>query len=170
MNALLSRLMRAHEVKTKPVEETRFALRPLVNHIVKEVQLIDTSVKIEVAIPDHLMLYTDHALTHIMLENLLENAMQYQRQDEESKKVRITAKMVERSQLSLVVEDNGIGIPVEVADQVFEMFVVGSSQSKGAGLGLYEASVIADRLNGKVWLKEYGVHKTIFEVMLPVGG
>jgi len=50
------------------------------------------------------------------------------------------------------IADNGIGIPENKADSVFDLFVTASENVKGFGLGLYEAKLIARRLSGRIKL------------------
>jgi signal transduction histidine kinase len=46
--------------------------------------------------------------------------------------------------------DNGIGIPIEVQPEVFNMFYRGSAKSKGSGLGLYLSMRAVEILSGKI--------------------
>jgi signal transduction histidine kinase len=50
----------------------------------------------------------------------------------------------------IFVEDNGIGIPEEYQQKVFDMFYRASSQAQGSGLGLYILKETLNRLNGKI--------------------
>lgn len=53
------------------------------------------------------------------------------------------------------VADNGIGIPPEERERVFEMFAqVDPRQQKGYGIGLSTCSRILDRHHGKITLEE----------------
>lgn len=71
-----------------------------------------------------------------MLYNLMENAVKY---NDRGGHVFVTAAAME-GHVTVIVEDDGIGIPVEDADRIFERFYRGdkshSSEREGTGLGL----------------------------------
>lgn len=71
-----------------------------------------------------------------MLYNLMENAVKY---NDRGGHVFVTAAAME-GHATVIVEDDGIGIPVEDADRIFERFYRGdkshSSEREGTGLGL----------------------------------
>ncbi|MGB0524131.1 MAG: ATP-binding protein, partial [Flammeovirgaceae bacterium] len=69
----------------------------------------------------------------------------------------------------ITLEDNGIGIPAELGNKTFEMFIKGTEKSEGAGLGMYEAKVIVEeRFGGKIWLKSFGTSElTQIGIILP---
>ncbi len=67
------------------------------------------------------------------------------------------------------VEDNGLGIPPEHQDRVFEIFhrVDPTSGVAGDGLGLSIVSRILDRHNGRIWLESEPGEGSKFFVALP---
>ncbi|MCR6641627.1 MAG: ATP-binding protein [Sporocytophaga sp.] len=69
--------------------------------------------------------------------------------------------------MSLLVEDNGIGIEKYIQDRVFGMFFRGSNLSKGAGLGLYITKTILDRLNGSITLESQEEEGTRINIFIP---
>ncbi|HMR77788.1 MAG TPA: ATP-binding protein, partial [Polyangiaceae bacterium] len=73
------------------------------------------------------------------------------------------------SYVVLVVEDDGKGIPHDLASRIFEPFVSGRSDGRGTGLGLSTVRDVAVELGGhvdfltsssgtsfRVWLPRYG--------------
>ena len=84
----------------------------------------------------------DRELLKELLENLVQNAIRYNR---EGGFVQVTAKE-EAGHAQWIVEDNGIGIPEDAKDRVFERFYrvdkARSRQSGGTGLGLSIAKEI----------------------------
>jgi signal transduction histidine kinase len=74
---------------------------------------------------------------------------------------------VRSSGSSLVVADDGPGIPVEYVGQVFERFYrVDGARASGSGLGLAIARELAEAMDGSLEL-ELSAGKTIFELRLP---
>ena len=94
----------------------------------------------------------DRELLKELLENLVQNAIRYNR---EGGFVQVTAKE-EAGHAQWTVEDNGIGIPEDAKDRVFERFYrVDKSRSRetgGTGLGLAIVKHIAQIHNATVTL------------------
>ena len=95
----------------------------------------------------------DHVLIREMIDNLLQNAIRYNR-DNGSVDVNVT---IENGHPILSVKDTGIGIPIEHQDRVFERFYrVDKSRSRetgGTGLGLAIVKHIADIHSAEVVLE-----------------
>jgi two-component system sensor histidine kinase TctE len=82
-----------------------------------------------------------------LLNNLIDNALRYTPPGGA-----VTVRCgVDAGNPSLSVEDNGVGIPIEARDKVFERFYrVDGTSGEGAGLGLAIVKEVADRHNGVV--------------------
>ncbi len=69
------------------------------------------------------------------------------------------------------IADNGIGIPTEQKDAVFEMFTaakkVGTDGEQPFGLGLSISKKIIDMHGGRIWFESNAGQGTIFYVELP---
>jgi len=73
--------------------------------------------------------------------------------------------------VKLVVEDDGVGIPPEKADRVFEKLTKlrprGTAGERGTGIGLYVTKQLVDRLHGTISLAPLKPTGTRFEVKVP---
>lgn len=70
--------------------------------------------------------------------------------------------------VSLRVEDNGVGIPPEVASQIFEPFFTGRRDGSGTGLGLFVCQSLAQVLGGTVTSQSDGQNSgATFTLTLP---
>jgi signal transduction histidine kinase len=86
------------------------------------------------------------------------------------------AEIDSRNWVSIKISDNGIGIPKEIQDRIFDNFFTTKGQSKGTGLGLAIChQIITQQHNGKIVLRSpYLNHQgdvtigTEFEVLLPI--
>lgn len=92
----------------------------------------------------------DELNLRIVLENLLENACIFRRDPKDgSPQIEVKLRRDGRF-IVLEVEDQGIGIPDGIRDQVFDIFFRGSERSKGNGLGLYLVRRAVEGLNGTI--------------------
>lgn len=99
--------------------------------------------------------------------NLVENAIKYNRPNG---MVNI-ASVRENGHIRVEISDDGMGIPPQLREQVFEPFFrVDKSRSRelgGAGLGLSMVRAIAERHSGRVWEEAAQSGGSCFVVLLP---
>jgi signal transduction histidine kinase len=85
-------------------------------------------------------------------------------------------KIDERNWASIKVADNGLGIPKEIQDRIFDNFFTTKGQGKGTGLGLAIChQIVTQQHQGKIVLRSPYLNKngdvtvgTEFEVLLPL--
>ena len=133
------------------LNEGVFDFKSLVDEIVEEQQLsarhkiVNNSKSVGVVFADK------HRIGQV-ITNLIGNAIKYSPDAEE---VIIETNIV-NNQVQFCVKDFGIGMPEDKANKVFEQYyrVSGDEQHTfpGLGLGLYIASQIIERSNGKIWV------------------
>jgi len=129
----------------------------------EEIQRKGIKIFREVTLHDKFISYP--AMVKIIIENLLENAVQFS--IIENPIIRFSVSQVENSVL-MVMEDNGQGISKEYESKVFEMYFRASERSKGNGLGLYIVKKAVDKLKGTVRVEtNYGIGSR-FIIVLPM--
>lgn len=97
-----------------------------------------------------------------ILRNLLTNAQRYGGPER-----RVTTGSL-RDQAWLEVRDNGIGIPDDEAEHIFEPYVTGDSGAHGSvGLGLAVARQLAELMGGSLHY-ERSAAETVFRLQLPL--
>lgn len=69
--------------------------------------------------------------------------------------------------ITLVMEDNGIGISSQHLPRIFEMFYRATESSKGSGLGLYIVQEAINRLHGTIAVTSVEREGTRFTITLP---
>ena len=110
----------------------------------------------------------DAELLHQAIVNLLSNAVKYSPQGSE---ITLDARL-EGKRAILSVKDQGIGIPPESLEKVFDMFYRVQITSKhhvtGTGLGLALVKEIAETHKGQVWAESTLGHGSTFYLSLPV--
>lgn len=109
---------------------------------------------------------SDEFRLRVIFNNLISNAVKYQRKDEPNKKITISITS-DIEKLTIVVKDNGIGIKESSIKSLFEMFYRATNEDSGSGIGLYIVHDAIQKLNGKIEVEsELGVGTT-FKVILP---
>ena len=119
-------------------------------------------------VPPELTIKTDSRLFHIIVSNLVSNAVKYLRPDG----ALTLAYELKDTTLSVVVADNGIGIPEEEIPKLFTKFFRASNaqshQTEGTGLGLYIVKQSVEQLGGTISVSSKENTGTRFAVVLPV--
>ena len=114
--------------------------------------------------------YADESLFLQLVENLIGNALKYGRQDG-SAEVRIATAVDEAGGRTILsVEDNGIGIPEEDRERVFEEFhrsENGLRQASGTGLGLAICRRIVESHGGAISVENRPEGGAVFIAALP---
>ncbi len=101
-----------------------------------------------------------------VLYNLVSNAIKY-RSPERPAKVQVSAVKI-GDEVRLRVKDNGLGVNMSYADQLFGMFKRLHDHVEGSGIGLYIVKRIIENANGRIEVQsEVGVGTTI-DVYLPM--
>ncbi len=90
--------------------------------------------------------YTDEKWLSFILSQILSNAIKYKKKDYCQIKIYT---IENEKKLSLIIEDNGIGIKESELQRVFEKGFTGSNRTKkyATGMGLYLAKKLAESLN-----------------------
>ncbi|MDB5013476.1 MAG: Hydrogenase transcriptional regulatory protein hupR1 [Daejeonella sp.] len=91
----------------------------------------------------------DKASMNIILHNLLTNAFKYQKKGNEDKFVELDIK-VATGMATISIRDNGIGIPENDINDIFNMFFRSASEESGSGFGLYNVKDALLKLNGNI--------------------
>ena len=117
-------------------------------------------------IDDHAKLYSDDRRLSIIFNNLISNAIKYQKPDIEDSFVNIEAEIT-AEELKVEIEDNGIGIDEQYLDKIFDMFYRASPEAKGSGLGLYIVHETLEKLEGSIAVESTLGQGTKFTISIP---
>jgi signal transduction histidine kinase len=105
--------------------------------------------------------YTDRDRLHLILSNIIKNALDYCGQHKSSRIVSISVH-TEQGRALIDIFDNGIGIAAIHIDRVFDMFYRATDLSKGAGIGLFMVREAVIKLGGTITLdSSYGVGTSV---------
>lgn len=109
----------------------------------------------------------DAARLEQVISNLINNAIKY---SPKGGAIRVTGRVLP-DQVSVSVSDEGIGIPPEEQERIFERFYrvddALSRRTAGSGLGLYLAKAVAEAHGGRIWVESAPGHGASFSFALP---
>ncbi|OAZ04568.1 PAS domain-containing sensor histidine kinase [Flavobacterium succinicans] len=96
--------------------------------------------------------YSDKLRLESIINNIVSNAIKYCDPDNLNKNIKIMAN-VESDIVSIVIEDNGIGIPYSAQRKVFDKYFKVAEDNDGFGLGLFIVKDAVESLGGSIDLK-----------------
>ena len=111
----------------------------------------------------------------LCLTNFISNAIKYSDENKEDRWVEISSELVfsdnSSGELVVSVRDNGIGVPIEARDRLFQQFyrahAVTDMTAKGTGLGLSIARETVESLGGRAWAEFPEEGGSVFAFALP---
>lgn len=147
---------------------TVFDFNPMVKELIEELQRTSEKHTLIEKFNEAGMVFGDRERISQVITNLITNAIKYS--PTEDKIVIYTA--IENGEVTLCVQDYGIGIPEDKLERVFEQFyrVSGDMQHTfpGLGLGLYISSEIIKREGGRIWVNSNEGQGSTFCFALPL--
>lgn len=155
------------------IKRAKFSLKGLVEEIVEVFKYRSEAHHLEVDIPEGIpfasILYGDREKIGYVLNNLLDNAIKY---SPGGGRVFIKVE-VQDGQILVGVRDEGVGIPPEEREKVFEPFyrvergeTIGIG---GVGIGLSICKTIIELHGGRIWVESEPGKGSIFYFTVPVG-
>lgn len=171
VNALLtvSRL----ELGTLSVEKKKLNIKKFILELIKDQvpQIKEKQIQLKTVLSKtYPSLHTDEDLLHMIIQNLISNAVKY---TDDKGAITITLSAEEDSkELIFSVSDTGYGIPKDQQKKIFtKLFRADNAREKvtdGTGLGLYIVKNAAEKLGGKVWFESEENKGSTFFVSLPL--
>jgi PAS domain S-box-containing protein len=164
----LSELVKAMKIKDVSVFNEKVNFHNLVNDLLKKFTHFPGFRKLDIRQHIHVTgsFYTNRSVLETIMQNLIENAIKYQRTtgNQSFLDINITGN---EDKVEIKVEDNGTGIEDAFKTQVFDMYFKANEGSKGSGLGLYLVKKGVTKLGGEIELKSKLGQGTTFTVSIP---
>ncbi|MBX6379648.1 MAG: hybrid sensor histidine kinase/response regulator [Thermoflavifilum aggregans] len=150
------------EIEYEPIN-----FRQQIEDAIESFRHLHLNVEFKIDVDQPVPFIGDNFRVNVVLNNLISNAIKYQKPDEQKPWVAIRVK-VNPSQAVIEVSDNGIGIVQEHLQNIFKMFFRTKSLNKpGAGIGLYIAKEAVNRMGGTIDVRSVYGEGTTFEVCIP---
>jgi K+-sensing histidine kinase KdpD len=162
---MMSRLeAKALEVNRKPS-----TVAEIIDSVKDRLENLAVRHRLRFNIPDAIppILVDDDRIGEV-LTNLVENAVKF---SDENTRITIDVRLA-GNEVIMSVTDEGIGIPLELHEKVFERFFQGNGHKtgrrKGTGLGLAICRGIVEAHGGKIWVESQNGRGASFIFSLPV--
>lgn len=172
---LIDNVKKLNKAKSSQIRLRRVDLGEFFRDTIESIQTSfaekDLKVNCNISEGNHFVMADE--LLYDLFSNILTNAIKYN----DSDKIRIDIGIEEyeengREYWKVSIADNGVGIPDESKDRIFNRFER-EGCVKGSGLGLSIVKVIVDRYRGRVWVenkvKDDYSKGSVFNVLLPKG-
>ncbi len=167
MDALVNGLLQIARIGTMQMHIESIDMNRLMANILKTVQYQMREYEIEIHVDSLPRCMGDWVHLNQVFSNLIDNAIKY-RHPSRKAVIEVFARSAD-DRVIYTVKDNGIGIPAEQTDKIFEVFhrLNPAGPVKGEGLGLTIVRRILDRLDGKIYVESSPDQGAAFIVELP---
>ncbi|MFZ1423563.1 MAG: HAMP domain-containing sensor histidine kinase [Saprospiraceae bacterium] len=174
LSLLIDRVLNISQVgkKMPTIYATKLELNKVVLDILVALKLQFEKYRFDInfeCIGDDFIIFGDKQQIESLVFNLLDNALKYGNKDQP--KIQIQIKQQEKF-VCLIVSDNGIGIPKEYQDHIFEKFYrvpQGEIHNvKGYGLGLSYVAAVVREMGGKIQVESTQNVGTSFIIQFPM--
>ena len=126
----------------------------MIKNVIEDQAFSDFEISVTNALRDEHVLI-DLVQFENVVQNILGNSVKYAKR--EDVKIDVLCEKVEPNVISISLQDNGVGVPEEMLDKIFDVFYRGdrsrNNRIKGSGLGLAISSKIIGRFGGKIRAK-----------------
>ncbi len=160
----MSRNNRSDEPEAVPVNFMVEVNNSITNfHHVYTTKNLETRTKVIQSYPFH----SDLTKIRIILNNLISNSIKYRKNlEDEFSYINIDIETSPK-EASIIIEDNGEGIPTDKMDKIFDMFYRASENSEGSGLGMYIVKNVIKKLKAEIQVKSEEGSGTKFTIHIP---
>jgi PAS domain S-box-containing protein len=149
---------------TTKIAVERIHIDDLIKNIVKEFRHQYALVNVNIHVTESQPLYSDNIRVLQVLRNIISNAFRFHHSDAPSVSIQCDCNSTEAV---FTITDNGIGIPHETQERIFDIFSKGQSKVQGSGLGLYIAKSMVDKLQGHIMVDSDIGRGTAITIQIP---
>ena len=151
LQALIDGLLSYARVSTAPRKVERVDLQAVTDEVVEAIRpaITDRGARVEVGpLP---MVEGERGQLSQLMQNLILNAIKFTAEDVEPR-VRVSSRDVPDGRVEIQIADNGVGVPRDQAQRIFEMFQRGKlgDDRSGTGIGLALCARIVERHGGAI--------------------
>lgn len=143
---------------------------PIVIRLLKgyKTKFVNLGIKLIVDVADKVTLFCNEQFINDIIENIIDNSIKALNSCND-KTIKISI-YIDNNTLIMLFSDNGIGIPKEKWQWVFELYNTTTASQGGAGVGLFVVRSRVNVLGGKVYVtdSEFGCIGTTLKIEIPL--
>ena len=154
-------------------QQRHVTLRAAVSETARQLREAARNQDVEIRVGDLPLIEVNAAAVELCLANLLSNAIKYSDPEQPRRWVEVRAEVApgdEACEVIVQVRDNGLGVPQNERDHLFERFFRAHAETRphiqGTGLGLSIVRETVEALGGRVWA-EFLARGSVFSFSLP---
>jgi two-component system sensor histidine kinase/response regulator len=167
LDGFIQKIIEYYRNSRLEVEYEKIDFNTLLQECVSAFRPQNTAIEFQISVDQPVDFKGDTFRIGVILNNLISNAVKYQKPDEVNPKVNLTVK-VEPHKATLWIEDNGIGILTEHLNHIFKMFFRSKNNNKpGSGIGLYIVKEALSKIGGAINVESKFGEGTQFEITIP---
>lgn len=160
MQKLISDLLQYSRVESQGGSFSRVDLNVTVNQVLDGLQVAIGEAQAKIEVQPLPVVVADATQMQQLFQNLLDNAIKFR--GDKPPKIVVSANDNGtldggggKDKVRICVQDNGIGIDMQNAHRMFEMFQRGQSRERfaGTGIGLAVSKRVVERHGGKIWVE-----------------
>jgi len=166
MDMQLSALLKLSRLGRAAINIEKLDMDRLVDEVVKSLEYMAKEKGAQITVAKLPPCVADAAQTNQIFLNLIGNALKYL--DAKRPGIIQVRGNTQENRVIYCVEDNGVGVPPECQDKIFEIFYrVEQNKCPGEGLGLTIVRQSAEKQNGAVWVESEAGKGSKFFIKLP---
>ena len=180
LQKLIQGLLVYSKVQEFPKETSSVCLRGLVDEILDDFESQISRNQVWIEVNELPTIQGDLIGLRQLLQNLIGNALKFQKQDQAIPKIQISGQIIQKRRqhshnqashlCQIQVQDWGIGIPDEKIEKIFGMFkrLHRDNEYEGVGIGLAICKKVVERWGGQISIQSTLGEGSIFTVTFPV--
>ncbi|MDX2305165.1 MAG: HAMP domain-containing sensor histidine kinase [Microscillaceae bacterium] len=168
MKLLIFRVMEIERIREHTPKNAPILLIDYLRNIIRSMRRIDGGRNIDILldIPSDLTLSSDADMLEIVFDNLIKNTIEHNHPPDKPLRMNIIGREFSQT-VQISVADNGRGIPEELREKIFGLFISNLNKKLGFGLGLYKTKLALEKIQGHIQLLPSDKGETIFHIILP---
>jgi signal transduction histidine kinase len=123
-------------------------------------------INFKIEVRQNTLYYSDEHLIKMILNNLITNAIKYQKKEFEDKRISVNMQ-VDDLEAVITISDTGIGIPESHYEEIFNLFSKVNNHGTGSGIGLYNVKNALNKLGGHMEVHSVVGEGTDFKLTIP---
>jgi light-regulated signal transduction histidine kinase (bacteriophytochrome) len=164
---MITGLLDLYKISRGDLQIAPLNLSEIAVDICNDLRLANPDRKVEIRIEDNIHAHGDENLIRILLQNLINNAWKFTK-EQETAFITFSAEKV-NEQIVYFVQDNGVGFNSQMAHKLFAPFhrLHSESEFQGYGIGLATCHKIIQRHDGDIWAEGDTGKGAILKFTLP---